>query len=236
MLEIADRSRGARALRALAGRGAGGRAHCDRRQRRRTDLRRRPALRHRGAPARGRCARTSRRSSASRSCCPSIRAKRRPSALRIAVRGRCTRSFRSARSRSCRSVRARTRSAARTASAASSSPRTCAGATSARSSPRPSSAFALRSSFRPATGCTWGGQFEQLESASAAPPDRGAARAAADLRNPDCGVRLGALRRARFQRRSARLDGRHRRAARCATSRSRSRRASASSRSRASRC
>ena len=204
-----DRSRRARALRALAGRSAGGPAHRDRRLRRRPDLRGRPALRRRRAHARGAARRTRRRSSGCRSCSPSTSAE----ATRRAPDS--PRSFRSAPSRSSEAwAPARIRSAARTESAASSSPPTCAAATSARSSRKPSSASARRSSFPAGYWSDVGRPVRAARVGEPPAPGHRAARAALDLRNPHRRVRLRPPRGDRLQRRSARVDGRDRLAAR----------------------
>ena len=88
-----------------------------------------------------------------------------------AVRGRAGAARRSRRCATCRCRRvaehraragARTRSAARTASGASSSRPTCAAATSAPSSPRRSAQVAEQVKLPAGYWIGWGGQFEQL--------------------------------------------------------------------------
>ena len=115
---------------------------------------------------------------------------------------------------------------------------TCAGATSAAFVAEAQARGARpRSSCRPDTRSTWGGQFENLQRGIAPPGVARAARAAAHLPAALHDVQLGAARRADLPQRAARGDQRwHRRRSRCAATRSRSRRASASSPSSASRC
>ncbi len=102
-----------------------------------------------------------------RSRCRMARLRRRP----------CARSGATRRSRKCATRRFRrvakieiapgpTRSAARTASGASSSPPTCAAATSARSWPRRSAQIAEKVKLPAGYWIGWGGQFEQLVSAA----------------------------------------------------------------------
>ena len=117
--EHRDRPRRHRALRPERRRRAGCGRHRDRRTRGRAGLRRRPALRPRRSPARRRCAATSRRWRTCRSRCPSTD---EPQAAIASddrrCRGRAGLRPARRRSRRSRSPKARTRSAARTASGA----------------------------------------------------------------------------------------------------------------------
>ena len=118
----------------------------------------------------------------------------------------------------------------------SSSPPTCAGATSARSWPRRSAAVAEKVKLPPGYWIGWGGQFEQLVSARQRLTIVVPRGAAAGLLLLFMSFGSVARRAAGLQRRAAGADRRRRSRCCCAAFRCRSPPASASSRCPASRC
>ena len=160
---------GAVALRPQRRRRAERRRDRGRRQSRRKAVRGRPAFRHRRAAA-GTPARQSRGDPRHlRFRCRPPRTARvgvdEDRMVRLAARRRCA-TCRCLRSRPSTSRRAQTRSAARTASGASWSPPMSASAISARSWPRRKHAVAEKVKLPPGYWIGWGGQFEQLVSAT----------------------------------------------------------------------